>query len=640
MAGYGVRFHCWCATGLLGGLIWLGARAASPPTAPTTQSASASLSDPSALEAVPVPALDQLTTLQIDNLFVLGKVWGFLKYHHPAITAGRRNWDEDLLRVLPAIIAAKDVGQAHGTLLAFIDELGATPACNPCVSLDTNQFAQLPNIAWIEDRRLLGLALSERLRAIYRNRSAAQFYVSLMPQVGNPSFDHEAVYAEARFPNAGLELLALYRYWNIIEYFSPNREIVGANWDDVLRSFIPKLALAKSRHEYEMGLFALIASVHDTHANLWSALGTLPPAGHCQLPLTVRFIGDQAVVSGFASGSGETRAAVNSDPFALPDFTLDHSAAAASNAGVQIGDVLTAIDGVAVAQLVVERKPYYAASNEAAQLRDIGDFMSRGVCGNATVQIERDQRRRTLTLPRLPNLRFTDLRKHDLPGPTFRLLSSEVAYLKLSSVKAADAANYLRQAAGTKGLIIDIRNYPAEFVVFALGRLLVSAPTPFARFTRADLANPGGFLWSDPLVLSPQALPATGNSPGQSGESYAGKIIILVDEDTQSQAEYTTMALRAAPHAQVIGSTTAGADGNVSKFVLPGNLTTMISGLGVFYPDRRPTQRVGIVPDIRVVQTVKGLAAGRDEVLEAALREILGNRIATADLQKMYTNVP
>ena len=46
-----------------------------------------------------------------------------------------------------------------------------------------------------------------------------------------------------------------------------------------------------------------------------------------------------------------------------------------------------------------------------------------------------------------------------------------------------------------KGLVIDIRNYPSEFVVFTLGSLLVDRPTPFARFTIGDLDNPGAFHW-------------------------------------------------------------------------------------------------------------------------------------------------
>jgi C-terminal processing protease CtpA/Prc len=92
---------------------------------------------------------------------------------------------------------------------------------------------------------------------------------------------------------------------------------------------------------------------------------------------------------------------------------------------------------------------------------------------------------------------------------------------------------------------------------------------------------------------------------------------------SQSNAEYTTMAFRAATGAKVIGSTTAGADGNVSQIPLPGGLNSMISGIGVFYPDKRPTQRVGIVPDIEVKPTIAGIRAGRDELLDAAMAEIL-----------------
>jgi carboxyl-terminal processing protease len=51
--------------------------------------------------------------------------------------------------------------------------------------------------------------------------------------------------------------------------------------------------------------------------------------------------------------------------------------------------------------------------------------------------------------------------------------------------------------------------------------------------------------------------------------SYHGKVIILVNELTQSHAEFTVMALQAAPHSIVIGSQTAGADGNVSWVFLP-----------------------------------------------------------------------
>jgi C-terminal processing protease CtpA/Prc len=82
------------------------------------------------------------------------------------------------------------------------------------------------------------------------------------------------------------------------------------------------------------------------------------------------------------------------------------------------------------------------------------------------------------------------------------------------------------------------------------------------------------------------------------------------------------MAFRTVPGAKVVGSTTAGADGNVSFITLPGNISTAISGLGVYYPDGRETQRVGIVPDVAVTPTIRGIREGRDEVLEKAVQLI------------------
>jgi C-terminal processing protease CtpA/Prc len=67
----------------------------------------------------------------------------------------------------------------------------------------------------------------------------------------------------------------------------------------------------------------------------------------------------------------------------------------------------------------------------------------------------------------------------------------------------------------------------------------------------------------------------------------------------------------------------AARTGNVSQIALQGGLSTTISGIGVFYPDKKPTQRVGIVPDIEVKPTIAGIRAGRDEVLDEAVRQLL-----------------
>jgi C-terminal processing protease CtpA/Prc len=55
---------------------------------------------------------------------------------------------------------------------------------------------------------------------------------------------------------------------------------------------------------------------------------------------------------------------------------------------------------------------------------------------------------------------------------------------------------------------------------------------------------------------------------------------------------------------------------------MPGGFNTIFSGLGIFYPDGKETQGVGIVPDIFVYPTQNGIASGKDEVLEAAVKYI------------------
>ena len=79
------------------------------------------------------------------------------------------------------------------------------------------------------------------------------------------------------------------------------------------------------------------------------------------------------------------------------------------------------------------------------------------------------------------------------------------------------------------------------------------------------------------------------------------------------------MAYSTHPNAQVIGSTTAAADGNVSPFFLPGGIRTMFSGIGIYYPNGDDTQRVGVKLDVDVSPTIDGIKAGKDEVLEKAI---------------------
>jgi hypothetical protein len=314
--------------------------------------------------------LNHLSPVQIDNLATLGKVWGFLKYHHPAITAGQRHWDYELFRILPKVLAAPDRAAANSVLLQWVRSLGDVPACTACAKLSSADLNFAPDIGWLRDEFVLGADLSRALRNIHDARTGKQFYVSLAREVGNPVFSHELPYDSVKLPDPGFQLLGLYRFWNVVEYWSPYRNIIGEDWGRVLTDFIPRIALAQDHDSYVREMMALIARLHDGHANIWSALQSRPPAGPCELPVDIRFINDQPVVAGWLSDT------------------------AAQSSGLALGDIITQLDGTPVKDLLPKWEPYYGESNRAALLRDIGEALTRRpLCPDAPHRHARRPRR-------------------------------------------------------------------------------------------------------------------------------------------------------------------------------------------------------------------------------------------------------
>ena len=148
--------------------------------------------------------ISDLSPAQIENLAMLGKVWGFLKYHHPAVTTGTRHWDYELFRVLPARpCGARSPGRRP--CAAGLDAASRDAAAVRFVRArprDENVHLRA-DLGWMDTDRSRDLA--ELLRAIHRGRSqGTQFYVSQVPNIGNPQFDHEPPYASADVPGRRL----------------------------------------------------------------------------------------------------------------------------------------------------------------------------------------------------------------------------------------------------------------------------------------------------------------------------------------------------------------------------------------------------------------------------------------------------
>ena len=526
----------------------------------------------------------------VKNLALLGQVWGFVKYHLPIVADGKVNMDAELFRLMPGVINAKSNTDACAAIEKWVDGLGKPKVCKRCQPFDKKDVIQAPDYGILFDKQKVTGTLADKLTYILNNRNTGyNYYIKMADGIGNPIFQHELPYSQIKYPDAGVRLLTLFRYWNMIQYFYPYKHLIGTDWNTVLYDFVPQFINDRNEMEYDMTAMKLIASVHDTHANIWGPLkGVTAFRGDFAPPFQAKFIENKLMITAFFSDTSKTK-------------TL-----------LKVEDIITSINGASVDSLIKKYLPVTAASNYETQLRDMPrNYLLRSsdtvfkftiVRNGASEQVEQKA-------VKYYTLNYASLPLTNTPG--YYVMDGNIGYLYPGKYYSKNLGDIKKTFKDTKGIVIDMRCYPSEFMPFTFVPYVKSGKVPFVKFGRVNVDYPGLFKVGG-LTSVPE------------GGEYKGKVVVIVNAETQSQSEYTTMALQSSPNVTVIGSTTAGADGDVCQITLPGGISTMISGLEVLYPDGTETQRKGVKINEEVRPTIAGIKAGRDELLERAKAIING----------------
>jgi C-terminal processing protease CtpA/Prc len=101
-----------------------------------------------------------------------------------------------------------------------------------------------------------------------------------------------------------------------------------------------------------------------------------------------------------------------------------------------------------------------------------------------------------------------------------------------------------------------------------------------------------------------------------------GEVVFLTNAAAISFAESVLSMVEADSLGQIVGQATAGANGTVNPFDLPGGFLLAWTGLKVLKPDGRQLHRVGIQPTVMVDRSIAAVRGGKDEYLEKALQLI------------------
>jgi hypothetical protein len=200
------------------------------------------------------------------RLAALAKVWGLLKYFHPGVAQGAIDWDAALVDEIPRIESTLAKNDFNEELLRFIRSAGSPPRAPSDAPVDQPEADAA--FGWMDDAQLFEQTAIDALKAIRHDYPPAsnRYVQATSPSVQNPSFSAEKPYVLPIFPSREMRLLALFRYWNMVQYYYPDRDLLDRPWGDVLVEMIPRFSSAADALAYGLAVCQLTASISDTHA--------------------------------------------------------------------------------------------------------------------------------------------------------------------------------------------------------------------------------------------------------------------------------------------------------------------------------------------------------------------------------------
>jgi C-terminal processing protease CtpA/Prc len=354
---------------------------------------------------------------------------------------------------------------------------------------------------------------------------------------------------------------------------------------------IPKFESDKDALEYQMTLREMVAEIQDSHGFVSGTTKYDQFIGGFAPPFQVGYVEKQTVVT----------------------TVMD------AKAGVTAGDVVLAIDGVPVEKRRVELARFISASTRQALERRVHYQLLAGA-KDSVVKLEvRRADGATHQIAAARTLSLNDPKYYmgsARTTPVMQVLPAGFGYVDLARLQLAQVDKMFETLKDTPAIIFDMRGYPNGTAWAIAPRLTEKTHVTAAQFSRPILEatnlSSSDYSGGTNVTFGQQI-------PERKGDVYKGKVVMLIDEDAISQAEHTRMFFEAATEITFIGTPTAGANGDVTNMVLPGNIRVNFSGHDVRHADGRQLQRVGIQPTIRVEPTVADIRSGRDAVLEAAI---------------------
>lgn len=567
------------------------------------------------------PDIAPLSERGRDNIVALTRLVGVLRSFSPTTESRGVNWDTYTIDAVNAVEPCKDADELVATLRAWTlpiapgvqfwrGQRGQGPPESPRPDNATGAVAMVhqgfadPGLD--PSQRRMNIYSSEQVRIDLNaqatdSRPAPGETVTL--SLGGDVFARVPiapyVARDRTLPNATADLpkpvhersdswyptpaeravrfTVLIEAWNTLNHFYPYFDVSETDWVAALPSALEKAATDPTPEQFWRTLATMHAKIKDGH-------GWIDGPGRFAVmprPYSAEWVGEEIVIRRVA------------------DNVADR---------LSPGDVIEAIDGTSVRELYKSVEPIlYAATEQWKRHRALALIGWGPGNGDVTLEIKRGTSSLEVAIPRTGGTEPTMRRPEN--GSE---LSPGIVYFNLDGTNLATFTANLPKLAAAKGIVFDLRGYPSD---------AGSAVLPYLSDTNIKSAQ-----WRVPIIARPNYQRVrfkvnNWNLPPRQPR-LTRNVAFLTDGRAISYAESCMGIVEAYKLGEIVGSATAGSNGNITTAQLPCGYSVTWTGMQVLKHDGSRHHGVGISPTVPVAPTKEGLAAGRDEVLEKAVEVV------------------
>ena len=366
--------------------------------------------------------------------------------------------------------------------------------------------------------------------------------------------------------------------WNVFRHFYPYFDVVKTDWRTALTDALTDAYLDKNQWDFLKTLRKFTAKLKDGHVRV-NIQGNTFEAYY--LPLGWDWIENQLVITDIFDKT-------------LPD--------------IHVGDVVEKINGVSARVALEQEEQYISAATQGwKRYRSLNALLAGEKNEKFQIEIKRDGKTSIETF--CASLGVQEYYRLLIKDPIkSKKLQEGIYYLDLSQVSMEDINRLMPELQKAKAIICDLRGYPNG------NHQLISH-----LLKTNDTAQ---WMWI-PLIVYPDYEQVTYEKVGWSmiplKPTLSAKIVFITDSRAISYAESYLGYIEGNKLATIVGQPTAGTNGNINPFTLPGGYFLTWTGMRVVKLDGSQHHGVGIIPNVPMERTINGVKAGRDEFLEKAL---------------------